>query len=125
MVETRPDPIRPPTINQSMEELEQMQALIDAGQLPPDFIERHFDAVDANVFGVDAPKDRRGYRVEQGRGSPLNMTQQSIDAYKKWGKDEPDFNENLKRMESQLAASQKKNPTDMREHWKRKRGRRQ
>ena len=130
MVETRPDPIRPPTINQSMAELEQMQALIDAGQLPPDFIERHFDAVDANVFGVDAPKDKRGYRTEQGRGSPVNMTQQSIDAYKKWhgpSKDQPEGEagvaENRKKMEAQLATNQKKNPTDMRELWKRKRGR--
>ena len=35
-----------------------MQAMMDEGKLPKDFMDRHFDAVDANVFGVDAPKDR-------------------------------------------------------------------
>jgi hypothetical protein len=127
MVETRPDPIRPPTLNLSMEELEQMQALIDAGQLPGDFIERHFDAVDANVFGVDAPKDKQGNRLEQGRGSSRNMTQQSIDAYKRWcgpSKDqpqgEPGYAENLKKMEAQLAENLKKNPVDTREQWRRR-----
>ena len=130
MVETRPDPIRVPTINMSLEELEQMQALMDKGELPPDFIDRHFDAVDANVFGADAPKDRHGNRTEQGRGSPVNMTQQSIDAYKRWcgpNKDrpegEPGFAENLKKMEAQLAANLKKNPIDTREQWRRRKGR--
>jgi len=130
MVETRMDPLRPPSINQSMEELELMQAQIDAGQLPPDFIERHFDAVDANVFGVDAPKDKRGYRIEQGRGSPGNMTQQSVDAFIRWhgprdGHPSGDENyaEDLKRMQAQLKVNQDKNPTDMREQWRRRRGR--
>ena len=103
MVDQVIDPVRVPTINLTLEELELMQVLIDEGKLPRDFIERHFDAVDANVFGVDAPKDKKGYRIEQGRGSPLNMTQQSIDAYKKWCHAEPNFAEHLKAMVEQLA----------------------
>jgi hypothetical protein len=80
MVTTPIDPRRVPTINLSETELAEMQAEIDAGLLPPDFIERHLDAVDANVFGIDAPRDKNGCRMEQGRGSPRNQTQQSIDA---------------------------------------------
>jgi hypothetical protein len=124
MVEKTIDPVRPPTINQSIEELEAMQAMIDAGQLPADFIERHFDAVNANVFGVDAPKDRHGNRTEQGKGSPANMTRQSIDAFKRWhgpSKENPlgapNYEKDLAKMEAQLAANEKKNPTDARDRW--------
>lgn len=103
MVDTVIDPIRMPTVTLSQAEIEEIEQLMAAGSLPPDWLDRHFDAVDANVFGADAPKDRHGNRKEQGRGSAANMTQQSIDAYKKWGKGETDFAENLKRMEAQLA----------------------
>jgi hypothetical protein len=105
MVTTPIDPRSVPTINLSETELAEMQAEIDAGLLPPDFIERHLDAVDANVFGIDAPKDKNGNRQEQGRGSSGNQTKQSIDAYKKWGRDEPDFERTVARMEKELVAS--------------------
>ena len=113
MVTTPIDPHRPPSINQSPAELAQMQADIDAGTLPKDVIKKHIDAVDANVFGTDAPKDRQGFRLEQGLGSPSNMTQQSIDAYiknqteRRPGGPEPGFEEHLKRMRAELAASEK------------------
>jgi hypothetical protein len=105
MVTSPIDPRRVPTINLSEDELAEMQAEIDAGILPPDFIERHLDAVDANVFGVDAPKDKNGHRQEQGRGSPGNQTKQSIDAYKKWGREDLDFEKTCARMQKELIAS--------------------
>jgi hypothetical protein len=104
MVTATIDPIRVPTITQSAGEIAEMQGMIEAGQLPKDFIKRHIDAVDANVYGHDAPKDRKGFRLEQGLGSPKNQTRNSIDAYKKYGKDEPGFDENVKRMEAELKA---------------------
>lgn len=121
-MESLSDKLRPPSINQSIKELEQMQARIDKGDLPPDYIERHFDAVDANVFGFDAPKDKNGQRQEQGLGSPRNQTRQSIEAYKRWHKDDKDFQKTLETMEAQLAANQQKNPTDIREIWRRRQG---
>lgn len=110
MVDTPFDPIRPPSINQSAEELDLMQAMIDEGKLPKNFMERHFDAVDANVFGVDAPKDRKGFRLEQGIGSPNNQTANSLAAYRKFhGPNGPDpdppevFEATEKRMIAELA----------------------
>jgi hypothetical protein len=114
MVHTPIDPIRVPTINQSPQEIAEMEAMIAADQLPKDFITRHIDAVDANVFGADAPKDRQGFRLEQGLGSAGNMSQQSIDAYiknqteRRAGGPEPGYEDNLKRMRAQLAETEKK-----------------
>lgn len=107
MVTTPIDPMRLPTITQSPAEIAEMQGLIEEGKLPKDFIKRHIDAVDANVFGHDAPKDRKGWRLEQGLGSPENQTHNSVEAYRKYGKAEPDYEANLRRMEAELVASEK------------------
>jgi hypothetical protein len=120
MVQAVVDPIRVPTINLSEAELAEMEALIEQGLLPKDFIDRHFDAVDNNVFGFDHKKDRKGVPIEQGLGSAGNMTQQSIDAYKKWGHAEPGFAEHLATMQEQLADRHTKNPTDIRERYRRR-----
>ncbi len=108
MVTTVIDPFRVPTINQSAAEIAEIRALMEAGKLPSDFLKRHIEAVDSNVFGVDAPKDRRGWRMEIGIGSPLNQSQQSLDAYIKYGKDEPDFERNLARMRKELEATEQR-----------------
>ena len=94
----------------SVAELAEWEDMIEQGKLPKDHIDQYFEQLDAAVFGADAPKDRKGQRKEQGLGSPVNQTQQSIDAYKRWcgpGKpnEEPDFADNLKRMEAELAAT--------------------
>ena len=104
MVETVLDPIRVPTITLSDAELDDIEAQIEAGKLSPDFLERYYAAVANNVFGHDHKTDRHGNPIEQGRGSASNMTQQSVDAYRKWGKDEPGYAEHLATMEKQLAA---------------------
>jgi hypothetical protein len=84
MVTTPIDPMRVPSINLSEQELDEMQELIAQGALPKDFIERHFEAVENNVFGFDHKKDRKGNPIEQGIGSPGNMTKNCVDAYKKY-----------------------------------------
>jgi hypothetical protein len=73
----------PPTITLTGEELEQMRAEIAAGLLPPDFEKRYRDAVDANVFGADAPRDRHGKRQEVGIGSKGHETVNHFAALKK------------------------------------------
>lgn len=112
MVEIRVDPIRPPTLTLSPKELDEIEEMMKAGSLPPDFLERHFDAVDANVFGADAPKDKDGHRLEQGIGSPGNQTENSIKAYVRYAKyeegyDEAKVAETVKRMRAELAATKK------------------
>jgi hypothetical protein len=96
-----------PTICLKPKEVAEYQDLIAKGEAPRNFFELHRDAVDANVFGVDAPKDRDGFRLEQGIGSPGNMTANSIEAYRRFGKDEPNFERNLARMQKELAACEK------------------
>jgi hypothetical protein len=88
-------------------ELAEMQDLIDQGQLPKNAIKEHFEAEAKNVFGADAKKVR-GHFVEQGIGSPGNQTRNSIEAYRKHGKGEADYEVNLKRMEQELAESQER-----------------
>lgn len=105
MVTTPVDPIRVPAITLSQSEIEEIEFQIAAEQLPADFLERHFAAVQAAVFGHDVKFDAKGIPIEQGRGSALSQTRQSVDAYRKWGKDEPDFERHLAQMEKQLAAS--------------------
>lgn len=98
-------------VNYSIGELAEIEDMIEAGELPKDYLDQHFDAVDANVFGEDAQKDRRGNRKEQGLGSAGNQTQQSIDAYiknqteRRVGGPEPDFEKHLERMRAELVAS--------------------
>jgi len=104
MVEIPIDPIRMPTITLSQAEMDDIETMMAAGQLPQDFLERHYAAVESNVFGHDHRKDRNGIPVEQGRGSAGNQVKQSIDAYKKFCRDEPDFAVHLKRMQAELDA---------------------
>lgn len=118
MVTRSPDALlRIVPVSLTVAELAELEDLTEKGVLPKDHIDRYFDAVDANVFGEDAPKDRRGNRKEQGLGSPTNQTAQSIEAYKRWcgpGKPnaDPDFAENLKRMEKELAESNARRKAD-------------
>jgi hypothetical protein len=107
MVDSVIDPVRVPSISLSQAEIDEIQQLITDGQLPPDYLDRHKDAVRRNVFGFDHKTDKQGVPIEQGIGSPGNMTQNAVDAYKRFGKEEPGFTEHLKRMEADLAACNK------------------
>jgi hypothetical protein len=104
MVQRIPDPIKILPITYSQEELQEFADLIQAEQLPADFLDRYYDAVDAAVQGADAPiNPKTGKRIGIGIGSPLNQSQNSINAYKKFCSDEPDFQRHLARMEKELA----------------------
>ncbi len=59
------------------------------------------------MFGHDAKKVKGQY-VEQGFGSAKNQTRNSIESYKKYHKGDADFAENLKRMEAELADTNKR-----------------
>jgi hypothetical protein len=85
-------------------ELAEMQDLIDKGELPKSAIKDHFEAEARNVFGADAKKKGKMY-IEQGIGSPGNQTRNSIEAYRKHGKGEADYEANLARMEQELKDS--------------------
>jgi hypothetical protein len=80
MVDSIIDPMR---ISLSQTEIDEIEQLIAAGNLPPDFLDRHKEAVRRNVFGHDHRVDKNGRPIEQGIGSPGNMTRNAIDAYKK------------------------------------------
>lgn len=94
-------------VTKTPEELEEMKALIERGELPADAIEQYHEQEAKNVFGHDARKVKGEY-VEQGLGSPGNQTRNSIESYKKYHKDDADFKETLARMEEELAVSNKK-----------------
>jgi hypothetical protein len=106
------DPNVPPVIKSPVhyrqEEIEEMQAMIDKGELPKDAIEqhRHYEAL--NVYGADAKRDANGNFIEAGIGSAQQPSRNSIEAYRKWGREEPDYHEHLARMERELAAYQQK-----------------
>jgi hypothetical protein len=120
MVATVIDAVHPPAITLSQSEIEEIQAEIDAGLLPPDFLERHHEAVRKNVFGHDYKTDGKGAPLEQGRGSPNNQTHQSVEAFKKWGVNEPDYERNLARMEKELVASEARRKAEAESSGKRK-----
>ena len=94
-------------VTKTEEEIAEMRVLIERGELPPDAIEKHFEAEARNVFGADAKKIK-GVYIEQGHGSAKNQTRNSIEAYRKYGKDEPDYKEHLARMEDELKESNKR-----------------
>lgn len=124
MVTTPIDPIRMPTINLSMEEIDEIQVRMERGELPPDFLDRHFDAVDANVFGIDAAKNKQGDRIEQGLGSSKNQTRNSVEAFRRFCKSEPGYEATLTRMEAELAkCDEARKANTPRAKWNKKRGR--
>lgn len=109
MVETVIDPIKIQPINYSQAEIDDIKAMMESGQLARDYLDRHYDAVEKNVFGHDHKKDKNGEPIEQGIGTPGNMTRNCIDAYiknqteRRSGPPEAGFDETVKRMEAELA----------------------
>jgi hypothetical protein len=91
-------------VTKTEQELDEMRELIAAGELPPDAIKRYYEDEARNVYGHDAVKTKNGY-IEQGYGSAKNQTRNSIEAYRKYGSHEPDFEKNISRMERELAES--------------------
>ena len=82
MVTQTIDPVRVPVLNLTGEELQEIRDQISAGMLPPNWLQLHADAVDANVFGIDTPK-KNGKRQEQGLGAKGHETANHFHALKK------------------------------------------
>lgn len=102
------DPIKPSVLNLTAEEIEEIKGQIALGQLPADFLARCDEARARNVFGADYRTDAKGRPIEQGFGSESQMTVNSIAAYKKYGKDEPDYERQVARMEKLYAEQQER-----------------
>ena len=85
-------------------ELADMQRQIDLGQLPKNAIEQYYLDQETAVFGEGFKRDAQGRPIENGKGSPSQPTAQSLEAYKKYAKSEPNYQENVQQMEAALAA---------------------
>jgi hypothetical protein len=96
------------------QELDELKAKVAAGELPPDAVKQHFDAEARNTFGHDAKRRRDGSYIEQGAGSAYNQTRNSIEAYKKYHSNEPDFEKQVARMERELAATNERRAAERR-----------
>jgi hypothetical protein len=90
-------------VSKTADELDEMRAEIAAGTLPPDAIKQYYAEEARNVYGHDFKRDRSGKPIEQGVGSPSNMTRNSIESYKRFCSHEPEFEKHVSRMEKQLA----------------------
>ena len=91
-------------VTKTPDEMAQMKADIEAGLLPSNAITQYFEDEARNVFGNDFKRDRHGKPIEQGIGSASHPTQNHVDAYSQYGKNDPDYAENLARMKQALAA---------------------
>jgi hypothetical protein len=89
-------------------EIADMRRRIAQGLLPPDAIEKHFEAERMAVFGENYKTDRDGNPIEQGKGSKAQPTLQSVEAYRKYGKSEPSYEQTLAQMQADLAAYQER-----------------
>jgi hypothetical protein len=92
-------------VTKTQDELNEMREQIANGELPADAIKQYYLDERRNVFGFDHRLDRSGKPIEQGIGSAGNMTRNSIEAYRKYNSHEIRFEENLARMEKELAAA--------------------
>jgi hypothetical protein len=92
------------SVHKTQRELDEMRQLIDLGKLPKDAIEQYWLNQELAVFGEGFKRDAQGRPLEQGKGSAAQPTAQSLEAYKKYGKAEPNYQETVQRMEAALAA---------------------
>jgi hypothetical protein len=103
------DPLKPTVLNLSPEEYDEIDEQIAAGVLPVDWYQKHYEAIDRNVFGHDFKRDAKGRPIETGIGSNFNLTANAVEAYikeqteRRQGGPEPGFEENLAKLRKQLA----------------------
>jgi hypothetical protein len=90
-------------VTRTVDELAEMQKQIAAGELPPNAIEQYYEDERKNVFGHNYKRDSKGQPIEVGIGSPSQPSFNSVEAYRKYGRDEPDYARHLARMEKELA----------------------
>jgi hypothetical protein len=97
------DPYNIPSVMLTQTELDDVERRIEAGELPEDWFARYARAIEDNVFGVGHGKDANGKPIENGLGSAANQTAQSVEAYRRWGVNDIDYEKNLARIEKELA----------------------
>jgi hypothetical protein len=108
------DPVKIPSVTLTGIELDEAEQLIASGDLPADWFQQYYRAVDEAVFGVGFARDAKtGKPVENGLGSPQNQTRQSIEAFRRFGVNEPDFERSLARMERQLAECEQRRAAEI------------
>jgi hypothetical protein len=77
-------------------------------ELPPaearQWYQRYLEGLSEATFGAEAPRNSKGERTECGQGSPGNETAQSVAAYEKWGRNDPDYEKQLVKKRANLAA---------------------
>ena len=64
--------------------------------------------VEEDVFGVGFKRDRTGKPRERGVGSVIQPTAQSVAAFEKYCRNEPGYDDHLKKMKADLAEYQAK-----------------
>jgi hypothetical protein len=90
-------------VTKTQSEMDEMRAQIAAGVLPSNSIEKYLEEEARHVFGYDYRRDANGTPIEAGIGSKQQPSRNSVEAYRKWGKEEASYHENLARMERELA----------------------
>jgi hypothetical protein len=99
-------PLKPSVLNLTDDEITEFEGMIKDKLLPPDWLDRCDEARRTNVFGIGHKTGRGGKPIEMGIGSENQMSANSIQAYKKYCQNEPDFERHLARMEKLLAEQQ-------------------
>ena len=97
-------------VTKTPKEINEMRQLMAQGLLPQDAIEQHIEHEYQQTFGQNYKTDADGNPIEQGRGSKMQPTRGSIDAYiknqteRRHGGPEKGYEDTLERMEAELAA---------------------
>jgi hypothetical protein len=63
-----------PVVHLTEKEVQDLRVEEEEGLVPSGTVQNHFDAEARNVFGHDAKRDRNGNYIEQGIGSPGNLS---------------------------------------------------
>jgi hypothetical protein len=61
-----------------------------------------------DTYGEGFKRDKNGKPLEQGLGSADNMTAQAVDAYERWGVNDPNYHEHLALLKRQFATCQER-----------------
>jgi hypothetical protein len=86
------------------DEIEEMKILMADGKLPPSALTDHFSQEEQRVFGTQFKRGADGVPIERGIGSASQPSANSVEAYRIYGRSEPDYAANLAKMEQALAA---------------------
>jgi hypothetical protein len=104
------DPFKIPPLMFTQEELfERLSEWVAAGRSEEAFFAEYAEVLRKNVFGHDYKVDpKTNLPLEQGLGSPQNETLNSVQAYERWGKSDPNYERNLARKQQNLIECQER-----------------